>query len=114
VSTGKDPGKTVKRAKALFPRLFTYALPQIYPLCMDACGGLRKDANTIAQARWTRMVCRQTWRVVAHITQPSTPPWLGEKNMTLKNIVTVLGRTGVVFPVLAFIPNNLTHLTPVA
>jgi hypothetical protein len=42
------------------------------------------------------------------------PPWLKEKNMTLKNIITVLGRTGVVFSVLAFIPNNLTHLTPVA
>ena len=34
--------------------------------------------------------------------------------MTLKGIVTVLGRTGVVFSVLAFIPNDLTHLTPVA
>jgi hypothetical protein len=34
--------------------------------------------------------------------------------MTLKGIVTVLGRAGVVFSVLAFFPNNLIHLTPVA
>jgi hypothetical protein len=34
--------------------------------------------------------------------------------MTLKGIVTVLGRTGVVVSVLAFIPNDLTHLPPVA
>ena len=33
--------------------------------------------------------------------------------MTLKSIVT-LGRAGVVFSVLAFVPNNLVHLTPVA
>jgi hypothetical protein len=104
--------KPLRGPRVLFPHLFTCALPRIYALCMDACGGLRKDAITIAQARWTRMVCRQTWRVVAHVTQPSTPPWLREKNMTLKNIVTVLGRPGVVFWVLAFIPDNLTHLTP--
>ncbi len=34
--------------------------------------------------------------------------------MTLKGIVTLVGRTGVAFSVLAFIPNNITHLTPVA
>ena len=34
--------------------------------------------------------------------------------MTLKGIVTVLGRAGLVFSVLTFIPNDLTHLTPVA
>ena len=31
--------------------------------------------------------------------------------MTLKGIVTALGRAGVVFSVLAFVPNNLVHLT---
>ena len=34
--------------------------------------------------------------------------------MTLKGIVTVLGRAGVVFSVLACFPNSLVHLTPVA
>lgn len=34
--------------------------------------------------------------------------------MTLKGIVTTLGRAGVVFSVLAFVPNKLVHLTPVA
>jgi hypothetical protein len=34
--------------------------------------------------------------------------------MTLKSIVTTLGRTAVAFSVLAFIPNNFGHLTPVA
>ena len=33
--------------------------------------------------------------------------------MTLKSIVR-LGRAGVMFSVLAFVPNNLVHLTPVA
>jgi hypothetical protein len=44
----------------------------IYTLCMDARRGLRKDANTIAQARWTRTVFRQTWRVVAQTVQDET------------------------------------------
>jgi hypothetical protein len=34
--------------------------------------------------------------------------------MTLKSIVTALVRTVVVFSVLAFVPNYLVHLTPVA
>ena len=106
--------KTVKRAKTLSPSLFTYALPRIYPLCMDPSSGRREDANTIALARWTRTVCRQsmagcrTYHVAVHRA------WLKEKSMTLKGIVTVLGRTGLVFSVLAIIPNNITHLTPVA
>jgi hypothetical protein len=34
--------------------------------------------------------------------------------MTLKGIVAALGRAGVVFSVLALVPNNLVPLTPLA
>ena len=80
---------------------------------LEFIDGLRKDPNTIGQARWLAR-CAGKHGGCRTYPEAGHPPWLMEKSMTLKGIVTILGRTGVVFSVLAIIPNNLTHLTPIA